>query len=185
MRTPTVTDAELSARAAAGDGDAFGELVDRHAPQARRAARLVLGNDQDADDAAQDGFLAAWRAIDRSDRSRPFRPWLRRIVVNAARELRRRQTVRRTEELSPVLAAGSASPERETERALLRERLAGALGELPERQRLAVTMFDAEGFAHSEIAEVLGIPEGTVRSDVFHARRALRTALAPSLEESR
>lgn len=185
MRTPTVTDAELSARAAAGDGDAFGELVDRHAPQARRAARLVLGNDQDADDAAQDGFLAAWRAIDRYDRSRPFRPWLMRIVVNAARDLRRRQTVRRTEELSPVLAAGSASPERETERALLRERLAGALGELPERQRLAVTMFDAEGFAHSEIAEVLGIPEGTVRSDVFHARRALRTALAPYLEESR
>lgn len=185
MRTPTVTDAELSARAAAGDGDAFGELVDRHAPQARRAARLVLGNDQDADDAAQDGFLAAWRAIDRYDRSRPFRPWLMRIVVNAARDLRRRQTVRRTEELSPVLAAGSASPERETERALLRERLAGALGELPERQRLAVTMFDAEGFAHSEIAEVLGIPEGTVRSDVFHARRALRTALAPYLEELR
>ena len=185
MRTPTVTDAELSARAAAGDGDAFGELVDRHAPQARRAARLVLGNDQDADDAAQDGFLAAWRAIDRYDRSRPFRPWLMRIVVNAARDLRRRQTVRRTEELSPILAAGSASPERETERALLRERLAGALGELPERQRLAVTMFDAEGFAHSEIAEVLGIPEGTVRSDVFHARRALRTALAPYLEEMR
>lgn len=185
MRTPTVTDAELSARAAAGDGDAFGELVDRHAPQARRAARLVLGNDQDADDAAQDGFLAAWRAIDRYDRSRPFRPWLMRIVVNAARDLRRRQTVRRTEELSPVLAAGGASPERETERALLRERLAGALGELPERQRLAVTMFDAEGFAHSEIAEVLGIPEGTVRSDVFHARRALRTALAPYLEELR
>jgi RNA polymerase sigma-70 factor (ECF subfamily) len=185
MRTPTVTDAELSARAAAGDGDAFGELVDRHAPQARRAARLVLGNDQDADDAAQDGFLAAWRAIDRYDRSRPFRPWLMRIVVNAARDLRRRQTVRRTEELSPVLAAGSASPERETERALLRERLEGALGELPERQRLAVTMFDAEGFAHSEIAEVLGIPEGTVRSDVFHARRALRTALAPYLEEMR
>lgn len=185
MRTPTVTDAELSARAAAGDGDAFGELVDRHAPQARRAARLVLGNDQDADDAAQDGFLAAWRAIDRYDRSRPFRPWLMRIVVNAARDLRRRRTVRRTEELSPVLPAGGASPERETERALMRERLAGALGELPERQRLAVTMFDAEGFAHSEIAEVLGIPEGTVRSDVFHARRALRTALAPYLEEMR
>ena len=185
MRNPTVTDAELAARAATGDGDAFGELVDRHAPQARRAARLVLGNDQDADDAAQDGFLAAWRAIDRYDRSRPFRPWLMRIVVNAARDLRRRRTVRRTEELSPVLPAGGASPERETERALMRERLAGALGELPERQRLAVTMFDAEGFAHSEIAEVLGIPEGTVRSDVFHARRALRTALAPYLEELR
>jgi RNA polymerase sigma-70 factor (ECF subfamily) len=185
MRNSTVTDAELSARAAAGDGDAFGELVDRHAPQARRAARVVLANDQDADDAAQDGFLAAWRAIDRYDRNRPFRPWLMRIVVNAARDLRRRQAVRRTDDLSPALAAGGPSPERDTERALLRERLAGALAALPERQRLAVTMFDAEGFAHSEIAEVLGIPEGTVRSDVFHARRALRTILGPYLEETR
>jgi len=105
--------------------------------------------------------------------------------VNAARDLRRRQAVRRTDDLSPALAAGGPSPERETERALLRERLAGALAALPERQRLAVTMFDAEGFAHSEIAEVLGIPEGTVRSDVFHARRALRATLAPYLEESR
>lgn len=185
MRNSPVTDAELSAQAAAGDGEAFGELVDRHAPQARRAARLVLGNDQDADDAAQDGFLAAWRAIDRFDRSRPFRPWLMRIVVNAARDLRRRHTVRRTDDLSPTLASGGASPERETDRALLRERLAAALTALPERQRLAVTMFDAEGYAHSEIAEVLGIPEGTVRSDVFHARRALRTTLAPYLEETR
>ena len=185
MRNSPVTDADLSARAAGGDGDAFGELVDRHAPQARRAARLVLGNDQDADDAAQDGFLAAWRAIDRYDRARPFRPWLMRIVVNAARDLRRRQAVRRTDELSPALAAGGASPERETDRSLLRDRLAAALAALPERQRLAVTMFDAEGYAHSEIADVLGIPEGTVRSDVFHARRTLRTALAPYLEETR
>jgi RNA polymerase sigma-70 factor (ECF subfamily) len=185
MRNSPVTDADLTARAAAGDGDAFGELVDRHAPQARRAARLVLGNEQDADDAAQDGFLAAWRAIDRYDRARPFRPWLMRIVVNAARDLRRRQAVRRTDELSPTLAAGGPSPERETDRSLLRDRLAAALAALPERQRLAVTMFDAEGYAHSEIADVLGIPEGTVRSDVFHARRALRSTLAPYLEETR
>jgi RNA polymerase sigma factor (sigma-70 family) len=185
VRNSTVTDTELSARAAAGDGGAFGELVDRHAPAARRAARLLLANDHDADDAVQDGFLAAWRAIDRYDRNRPFRPWLMRIVVNAARDLRRRQTVRRTDELSPALASGGASPERETERSLLRERLTRALAELPERQRLAVTMFDAEGYAHAEIAEVLGVPEGTIRSDVFHARRALRLTLAPYLEEAR
>ena len=181
---PTVTDAELAARAAGGDGEAFGELVDRHAPVARRAARLVLGNEEDADDAAQDGFLAAWRAIARYDPARPFRPWLMRIVVNAARDLRRRQMVRRTEELSPGLSASGGGPDRATERILLRERLDQALAALPERQRIAVTMFDAEGYAHAEIAELLGIPEGTVRSDVFHGRRALRATLAPYLEES-
>ena len=71
------------------------------------------------------------------------------------------------------------SPERETDRSLLRARLTEALAQLPERQRIAVTMFDAEGYAHAEIAALLGVPEGTVRSDVFHARRALRDALAP------
>jgi RNA polymerase sigma-70 factor (ECF subfamily) len=55
--------------------------------------------------------------------------------------------------------------------------MAAALGALPERQRIAVTLFDVEGYAHAEIAEILGVPEGTARSDVFHGRRALREAL--------
>ena len=66
---------------------------------------------------------------------------------------------------------------------MLRFRIQQALAALPERQRAAVTLFDLEGYAHAEIAAVLGIPEGTVRSDVFHARRKLRDALgvyAPS-----
>ena len=183
MRTPDVTDAELAARAADGDGDAFGQLVERHAPAARRVARALLGNDQDADDAAQDGFLAAWRAMVRFDVSRPFRPWLMRIVLNAARDLGRRRVVRDADELSPDAADARAGPDHDTDRSLLRARLSTALARLTERQRVAITMFDAEGYAHAEIAQVLGVPEGTVRSDVFHARRALRADLAPFLEE--
>lgn len=180
-----VTDAELAARAADGDPAAFGVLVDRHAGAARRVARALLGNDHDADDAAQDGFLAAWRAIDRFDARRPFRPWLMRIVLNAARDAGRRRVVRATDALTPIHADAAPGPDREAGRALLRDRLAGALARLPERQRVAVTMFDAEGYAHAEIADVLGVPEGTVRSDVFHARRALRDDLAPFLEDVR
>jgi RNA polymerase sigma-70 factor (ECF subfamily) len=183
MRNPSVADAELARRAASGDGGAFSALVERHAPAARRAARALLGNEHDADDAAQDGLLAAWRAIDRYDIERPFRPWLMRIVINAARDLQRRGVVRRTEPISPAEAAPGAGPERDTDRALIRDKVAAALTQLPERQRLAVTMFDAEGYAHAEIAEVLGIPEGTVRSDVFHARRSLREKLGSLLEE--
>lgn len=178
-----VTDAELAARAAEGDGDAFGMLVDRHAAAARRVARALLGNEHDADDAAQDGFLSAWRAIGRYDGARPFRPWLMQIVLNAARDLGRRRVVRSTEALDPVHADSADSPDRETGRAILRERLAALLATLPDRQRVAITMFDAEGFSHAEIAGVLGVPEGTVRSDVFHARRALRRDLAPYLED--
>jgi RNA polymerase sigma-70 factor (ECF subfamily) len=183
MRNPSVADAELARQAASGDGGAFGALVDRHAPAVRRAARALLGNEHDADDAAQDGLLAAWRAIDRYDPERPFRPWLMRIVLNAARDLQRRGVVRRTEAISPAVAAPGSGPERDTDRALIRDRVAAALAGLPERQRLAITMFDAEGYAHAEIAEVLGIPEGTVRSDVFHARRSLREKLGSLLEE--
>ncbi len=183
MRTPSVADAELARRAASGDGGAFGALVDRHAPAVRRAARALLGNEHDADDAAQDGLLAAWRAIDRYDPERPVRPGLMRIVLNAARDLQRRGVVRRTEPISPAEAAPGAGPDRDTDRALIRARIGAALAGLPERQRLAITMFDAEGYAHAEIADVLGIPEGTVRSDVFHARRSLREKLGSLLEE--
>jgi RNA polymerase sigma-70 factor (ECF subfamily) len=172
-----VTDADLATRAARGDADAFGELIERYAAVARRLARAAVGDD--GDDAAQDGFLAAWQNIGRYDPSRPFGPWLLRIVVNRARDLGRRRRVRQTEELPPDRAGNGPTPERETDRALLREKLAEALARLPERQRIAITMFDAEGYPHAEIAEVLGVPEGTVRSDVFHARRALREALAP------
>lgn len=171
------TDVELAARAARGDADAFAELVERHGPAARRLALAVLRDPADADDAAQEGFLAAWRFLDRYDPSRAFRPWLMRIVLNAARDLRRRRAAREADPLPSDAVAASESPERAAERGLLRDRLARALARLPERQRIAVVMFDAEGYSHAEIAALLDVPEGTVRSDVFHARRALRAAL--------
>jgi RNA polymerase sigma-70 factor (ECF subfamily) len=173
-----VSDADLAQRAARGDSDAYGELVNRHAAAARRLARTVLQNAEDADDAAQEGFLLAWRHIARYDPARPFAPWLMRIVMNAAADLRRKRRVRATEEIPVSAVSNAASPEEETDRTLFRSQLQAALAELPERQRIAVVLFDAEGYAHADIASLLGVPEGTVRSDVFHARRALRQALA-------
>jgi RNA polymerase sigma-70 factor (ECF subfamily) len=173
-----VTEAELAALAHAGDRDAFGELVTRFGPQARRLARTILDDPDDADDAAQDGFLAAWRHLGRYDPARPFGPWLLRIVANAAADRRRRRRVRRTEEISPAAATPGAGPEHLTDRRALQAAFAAALRQLPERQRKAVVLFDVEGYSHAEIAGILGIPEGTVRSDVFHARRGLREPLA-------
>ena len=169
----------LAARAHAGDLDAFGQLVDQYAPQARRVARAVLGNVDDGDDAAQDGFLSALKNLGRYDPSRPFGPWLMRIVANAAVDRRRRKKVRAVETLSPTLPSSGPGPASETDRRAMMETLDRALKQLPERQRLAVTLFDVEGYAHAEIAEMMNVPQGTVRSDVFHARRALRSALKP------
>jgi len=171
-------DAELAALAQAGDREAFGELVRRHAAQARRIARVILGDAEDADDAAQDGFLAALKHIGRYDASRPFGPWLLKIVANAAADRRRRQRVRKAEPLAPQLASRGDAPDRAADLSALNAALKQALAQLPQRQRMAVVLFDAEGYSHREIGEILGIPEGTVRSDVFHARRTLREALA-------
>ena len=171
-------EAVLVARAMAGDRAAFGVLVARYAATARRVARAVLGDPDEADDAAQDAFLSALVKLDQYDRHRPFGPWLMRIVANAATDRRRRRAVRRVEPLDVGLVGGGPRPDRDAERSALRDRLRAALAELPERRRMAVTLFDVEGYSHAEIAEILGIPEGTVRSEVFHARRRLRILLA-------
>lgn len=166
----------LVSRAQAGDRAAFGILVERYAAQARRVARAVLGDPDDADDAAQDAFLSALLKLERYDPARPFGPWLMRIVANAATDRRRRRAVRRAEPLDSRLPGGSR-PDTAAERRVLGEHLRAALAELPERQRLAVALFDGEGYSHADVAAILGIPEGTVRSDVFNARRRLRVLL--------
>ncbi len=178
MRNKGMEDAELAALALAGDREAFGRLVERYAGQARRVARAVLGNEADADDAAQDAFLSALRNLGRYDASRPFGPWLMRIVANAATDRRRRQQVRTAEQISPQTPHSGPTPDREVLRRELRAALEAALATLPDRRRIAIVMFDVEGYTHQEIAEVLRVPVGTVRSDVFHARRALRKELA-------
>lgn len=176
-------EAALVARAVRGDRAAFGTLVERYAAVARRVARAVLGNPEDADDAAQDAMLSALVKLDQYDPRRPFGPWLLRIVANAATDRRRRRSVRRVEPLDTGLTAGGQRPDTTAERRALGERLRQALAELPPRRRMAVVLFDVEGYSHAEIAVILRIPEGTVRSEVFHARRRLRALLVDWKEE--
>jgi RNA polymerase sigma-70 factor (ECF subfamily) len=177
-----VEDAELAQAAARGNPDAFGHLIERHGLAARRAARAILRDDDEADDAVEEGMLAAWRAIDRYDPARPFRPWLMRIVVNAALDARRRSRVRHAEPIAETLESAGLGPDRLADASLLRTRLEQGLATLPERQRIALVLFDAEGWGHADIAATLGVPEGTVRSYVFHARRAMRRALGTLAE---
>ena len=175
-----MTDRELLDRARAGDRAAFGIVVGRYGPAVRRVARVILHHSADADDAAQEAFLAAWRNLARFDPARPVGPWLFRIAANAARDLRRRRRVRAAEPRMPDPLDPGRDPAVAGER---REHVLAALAQLPERQRLAVVLFEVEGYRHAEIAGILDVPEGTVRSDVFHAHRALRQRLGSILEE--
>jgi len=176
-RAATVArDAALVQRVRAGDDGAFDELVRLYMRQAFQVAFRVVGHREDAEDLLQEAFLAAHQYLDSFDASRPFGPWLMRIIANRGANLRRSRTRRQTEEeVDGVSTAPSALDE--SERAEMREILTRALATLPERQRLIVTLFDVDGMTSTEIGEMLELAPGTVRWHLHEARRALRAVL--------
>jgi RNA polymerase sigma-70 factor (ECF subfamily) len=157
-----------------GDDSAFALIVRGHQRRAYTIARAIVLNHEDAEDAVQEAFLHAYRALDRFDPAYPFGAWLGRIVANAALDLVRRRRVRATDELADTVALPFRDPAEQGE---LQARLKQALAGLPARQRAVLVMHDVEGFRHAEIGEMLGMPEGTARSDLHHARAAMRRAL--------
>jgi RNA polymerase sigma-70 factor (ECF subfamily) len=160
--------------AQAGDQAAFGQLVKRHQRRAYAVARAIVLNHEDAEDAVQEAFLHAYRALDRFRPDQAFGAWLHRIVANAALDLTRRRKVREADELPESVASPFRDPAESSD---LRQRLREALAELPPRQRAVIVLHDIEGFKHAEIGKTLDIPEGTARSDLHYARARLREAL--------
>ncbi len=160
--------------AQSGDDTAFAGLVHRHQRRAYAVARSIVLTHDDAEDAVQEGFLHAWRALARFRPEQAFGAWLHRIVANAALDIARRKKVRDADELHESVSSPFRDPALGAE---LRQRLSAALVELPERQRAVLVLHDVEGYKHSEIGRTLGIPEGTARSDLHHARAALRRLL--------
>src|SRR5687768_4369682 len=165
---------ELVLSAQRGSREAFAELVRAHQRRAYAVARAIVLDHHDAEDAVQGGFLHAYRALARFRPGEPFGAWLHRIVANAALDLQRRRKVRVAGVLSETLAMPFHDPAESDE---LRRRLKAALERLTERQRSVIVLHDVEGFRHAEIGEMLGIPEGTARSDLHHARATLRRLL--------
>lgn len=161
--------------AQSGDERGFAGLVRLHQRRAYAVARSIVMTHEDAEDAVQDGFLRAHQALDRFDTAQAFGPWLNRIVANAALDLARRRKVRTTQELPESLSVPFRDPAEDAE---LRQRLAAALAELPERARAVIVLHDVEGYTHIEIGEMLDIPGGTARSDLHHARQRLRGLLS-------
>jgi RNA polymerase sigma-70 factor (ECF subfamily) len=163
----------------AGDGRAFETLVNRYMRRAFAVAYRVMGQKEDAEDLVQDAFVAVLQRIDTFEAGRPFAPWFFRILVNRGLNARKARALRTVDEIPEATAHAGPTPERETERAELRDRLRVAMGALPERQRIIVELFELEGFAGPEIAEILEISDGTVRWHLHEARKTLRKALAP------
>jgi len=143
-----------------------------------RTAYVIARNASDAEDAAQDGFVKAWRALGRFREGAPFRPWLLQIVANEARN-RRRSAGRRanlalraaTEELS---GGAAPSPEATLLSGEQRSELLAAVDELPEEQRTVVALRYFLGLSEHEVAETLGVPQGTVKSRTARALERLR-----------
>ena len=147
-----------------------------------RLTRAILGNEADARDAAQETFVAAWRQLGRLREPGKFEAWLQRVAVNAARQTYRSRSRRRIREIpSSTLVAlaerpGLTGPD---DAAILDV----ALATLAVDQRAILVLHHLEGRPLAEIAEILAIPEGTAKSRLFSARRALAAAL--SSEEGR
>ena len=147
-------------------------------PDDLKPAYLIAGGATEAEDAAQDGFVKAWRALGRFRPGAPFKPWLLRIVVNEAHN-RRRSAGRRAHLALRAAAAepsGDAAPSPEA--ALLstetREALLAAVNELPDDQREVISLRYFLGLSAQEIAQILDLPEGTVKSRTSRALERLR-----------
>jgi RNA polymerase sigma-70 factor, ECF subfamily len=169
-----VTERAIVVAAQHGSDDAFAALVRIHQRRAYSVVRAIVLSHEDAEDAVQEGFLHAHRALDRFRPDQPFGTWLYRIMANAALDLVRRRKVRDADELPDNIALPFRDPAESGE---LRERLQEALTHLTIRQRSVIVLHDVEGFTHGEIGRTLGIPEGTARSDLHHARATLRRLL--------
>ena len=176
---PSPSDARAEERALVvaaqrGESEAFAALVRQHQRRAYAVCRAIVLTHEDAEDAVQEGFLHAYKALDRFLPDQPFGAWLYRIMANASLDLVRRRKVRDADELPDTVPMPFRDPGESDE---LRRRLNAALTKLTDRQRSVIVLHDLEGFTHGEIGAMLGIPEGTARSDLHHARAALRRLL--------
>lgn len=179
------SDAELVVRARRGERDAFEQLLRRHMRAAWAVAMAALEDPADADDVCQEACVTALRKLDRLREPEKFKGWLLQIVRNRTVDFRRKENPRSQASLESVgEVAGPDDPARDAERANLREQLTRAIRTLPEREQEIVILHDMEGWRHREIAEKLGIPEGTVRYLLSMARQALRAELEEDLLET-
>jgi RNA polymerase sigma-70 factor (ECF subfamily) len=171
-------DAALAIRLAADLDTAFEDLVAAHVDRLFTIALRILSNRADAEEAAQDALVRAYRALDGYDAGRirdlRLRPWLTTILVNVCRNRTRTQRVRTTELAFEPGVEPAVDP---VARRDAREAWAALLGTLPPAQRVAIVLRHVDGLSYAEMAEALGRPEGTLKAQVHRGLAALRAVL--------
>lgn len=186
---PVPTDDDLLARCSGGDRTALDELFERYRLLAYRVAYRLLGNEADALDAVQEGFIKVLTRLELFEGRSSLKTWLLRVVSNAALDLGRQRGRRELRSLDlpdgddcegtmPVLGD---DPALGLERADLRQLLDEALATLPESQRRTFVLHAEAELSYREVAEVLGISIGTVMSRLYYARQKLRAHLGRRL----
>ncbi|HEY3070888.1 MAG TPA: sigma-70 family RNA polymerase sigma factor [Gaiellaceae bacterium] len=174
-----LTDVELVRRATSGDGRALDALVARHSPRVNRLAGQLLGDFEEARDAAQESLVKLCTRLKQFRGEAQFATWLHRLVVNTCRDRMAFQRLRRTEPLVLEEQAASDDSDPSTLAALadLRRDLAEALARLSPKQRAAVVLRDSFGLPYSEVARLARIPVGTAKCYVHRARARIKAHL--------
>ncbi|MBA2692443.1 MAG: sigma-70 family RNA polymerase sigma factor [Rubrobacter sp.] len=168
-------DAALAARAKSGDRAAFSELVARHEDVVYRVCYRVLGSREDAEDAAQEAFVRAYRKLDSFEGRSSFKTWMVRLSMNVS--LNERSKRKGTLPEAPM-PAPAPDPERELLSSEAAARVHGALQKIQPNYRAAITLRDLEGLSYKEIGESLDIAEGTARVWAHRGRTKLREVLS-------
>lgn len=179
-----LSDVDLVTKATNGDGRALDALVERYAPRVQRIAAHVLGDMEEARDAAQESLVKLCTRLRQFRGEAQFATWLHRLVVNTCRDRLARQRLRQAEPLSLAdePAGDESDPSRAALLADLRHDLAEALSRLSAKQRLAVVLRDVFGLTYEEIARVARMPVGTAKCYVHRARAGLRARLEENAE---
>ena len=169
-------DAELVARCRAGDSDAFEALYREHSPRLYALARRMTGSPHESEDLLQEIFLQVHRKLDSYRGDAALGTWLYRLAIRQCLDFLRSRQGRMRAASSPIEDEGSSTPSmRETPGA--RIDIERAVARLPNGCRIAFVLHDVEGLEHKQIAEMLGVSEGTSKSQVFKARMKLRALL--------
>ena len=178
------TDTALVRRVRSGDADAFALLIERYQRRAYAQALGIVRSREDALDLSQEAFARAFDARHTLDPDRPFYAWLyqilRRLCFNFLRDAKTRARVMEAEGnhwLVAVASAAHADPSKEVERADERRRIVAAIDQLPPHEREVLVLKEFEELKYREIADLVGVPVGTVMSRLYSARRRLAEAL--------
>jgi len=178
-------DTDLISRAAGGDPSAFQAIVERHRSMVYRVAYQFAGNHHDAEDIAQDVFIKVYRSLDRFRQDAQLTSWMYRIVMNACIDHRRRQRSAiaapfgdEAEQRMLNTPEGTPGPEERAYAGELGQVLESEIGRLPSGQRVVFVMRHHQGMKLCEIADALGLAEGTVKRQLHAAVHRLRQALA-------